>query len=229
MPNPAKRFLLAAILACGQAAMAVAGTPTDPIMRPPVEHLSPALLRAKAELRDVVARRDMEALLARVRAETTLDFGGSEGRQGFQAIWDVDAESRQRLWATLEEILALPGVARRFDHGDEYCAPYVFCTNLPDNADPYEALVVLGSDVAIRSQPSLAGAVLRRVDHVVLARTDDDSRIPSTPDWTRVRLADGATGYISTRWVRSPIDFRLTLRVDDRADTWWLGFLVAGD
>ena len=42
-------------------------------------------------------------------------------------------------------------------------------------------------------------------------------------------IADGATGYISTRWVRSPIDFRLTLRVDDRADTWWLGFLVAGD
>ena len=44
------RFLLAAILACGQAAMAVAGTPTDPIMRPPVEHLSPALVDFHAKL-----------------------------------------------------------------------------------------------------------------------------------------------------------------------------------
>lgn len=222
------RFLLAAILACGQAATAVAGTPTDPVMHPPVEHLSPTLLRAKSELRDIVARRDMEALLARVRPETKLDFGGGEGAGGFQAAWNGDAESRRRLWSTLEEILALPGVARRFDNGDEYCAPYVFCSALPDDINPFDALVVLGSGVAIRDRPSSSSTVLTRVDHVVLTASDDPGGVP-TPDWTRVSLADGTTGYISTRWVRSPIDFRFVLRVDDGADGWWLGFLLAGD
>ena len=48
-------------------------------------------------------------------------------------------------------------------------------------------------------------------------------------DWTHVRLDDGTSGYISTRWVRSPIDYRLTLRVEGGSDTWWLGFLLAGD
>ena len=221
--------ILFAILACCLALNAIASTPSDPVMRPTAEHLPPALLRAKAELRSIIARRDMQALLARVRPETKLDFGGSEGPQGFQMVWNSDPESRQRLWTTLEGILALPGEARRFDHGSEYCAPYVFCTHLPGDVDPFEALVVLGSGVAIRDRPSLSAEVIRRVDHVVLTRANDDPGIESNPDWTRVRLADGTMGYINTRWVRSPIDFRLALRVDDSSETWWLGFFLAGD
>lgn len=219
------RFLLAVVLAvvlaCEPALHAVAGTPADPAMHPPTEHLPPKLLRAKAELRSIVARRDMEALLARVRPETRLDFGGDEGVEGFQAAWNGDAESRQRLWSTLESILALPGISRRFDHGDEYCAPYVFCTGLPGDVDPFEALVVLGSGVAIRDRPSTSGNVLTRVDHVVLRASDDPGSVPTT-DWTRVRLADGTAGYIHSRWVRKPD--RLPVRA---AGGRWRRLLVA--
>ena len=222
------RCIHLAILAC-LAGSATAGTPADPVMRPAPEHLPPPLVRAKAELRGIVAGRDMQALLKRVRAKTTLDFGGSVGPEGFKAVWNGDPESRQRLWSTLESILALPGVARNFERGSEYCAPYIFCAELPGDTDPYESLVVIGSGVAIRDRPSLSGAVLRRVDHVVLTRKGEDPRIEPIPDWTRVRLADGTGGYISTRWVRSPIDFRMTLRIDDGSDAWWLGFLIAGD
>ena len=227
--NPAMRRILLATLACCLATSAIAGTPADPVMRSSVEHLPPTLLRAKAELRDIVTRRDMQALHARVRDETKLDFGGSEGPEGFKAVWGTDAESRQLLWSTLDKILALPGVVRRHDHGSEYCAPYVFCKNLPGDVDPFEALVVLGSGVAIRDRPSLSGVVLRRVDHLVLTRAEDQPGSEPPPDWTHVRLADGTAGYIGTRWVRSPIDYRLTLRVEGGSDTWWLGFLLAGD
>ncbi|HSD17652.1 MAG TPA: SH3 domain-containing protein [Thermomonas sp.] len=223
------RRIHVAILACCLASNAIAGTPADPVMRPPEERLPPALLRAKAELRGIVARRDMAALLARVRAETKLDFGGSAGPEGFEAVWNSDAASRQRLWSTLDGILALPGVARGSDHASEYCAPYVYCMDLPDEIDPFEALVVIGTDVAIRDRPSSSGAVLRRVDHLVLTRVGDDPASEASVDWARIRLADGTAGYISTRWVRSPIDFRLTLRADDGSDTWWLGYLIAGD
>lgn len=230
VPNPAMRRILLATLACGLATSAIAGTPADPVMRPPAEDLPPTLLRAKTELRGIIARRDVQALLSRVRAETKLDFGGSEGPEGFKAVWNTDEESRQRLWSTLDDILALPGVARAFDDdGSEYCAPYVFCADLPDDVDPFEALVVLGSGVAIRDRPSLSGKVVRRVDHVVLTRAEDQAGSDTSPDWTRVALADGTVGYISTRWVRSPIDYRLTLRAEGGSGTWWLGFLIAGD
>jgi hypothetical protein len=154
----------------------------------------------------------------------------TSGPEGFHAVWNSDAESRQRLWSTLDGILALPGVARRSDHGSEYCAPYVFCADLPGDVDPFEALVVLGAGVALRDRASLSGAVIRRVDHVVLTSAEDASgKSQPNPEWTRVRLASGTTGYISTQPVRSPIDFRLTLRVEDGSDAWWLGFLLAGD
>ena len=228
--RPAMRGIRFTMLACCLSASAIAGTPADPVMQPPVEHLPPTLQRAKAELRGIIARRDMQALHARVRAETKLDFGGSEGPEGFKAAWNSDEESRHRLWSTLDQILALPGVARAFDDdGSEYCAPYVFCTNLPGDLDPFEALVVLGEGVAIRDRPSLSGMVLRRVDHIVLTRAEDPPGSKPPPDWTHVRLADGTAGYISTRWVRSPIDYRLTLRVEGGSETWWLGFLIAGD
>lgn len=222
------RFLIA-IVSCCLAASAVGGALADPVMRPPAERLPSKLIQAKAELGGIVARRDMAALLSRVRPETKLDFGGSAGPEGFQAVWNSDPDSRQRLWSTLEDILALPGTAERHDDGDEYCSPYVFCLNLPGTVDPFDTLVVLGSRVAIRNRPSPAGEVLRRVDHIVLTRVEDEPGADTPADWTRVRLANGTVGYISTRWVRSPIDFRLAVRVDDGRGTWWLGYLLAGD
>ncbi|QNN70497.1 hypothetical protein [Thermomonas carbonis] len=61
----------------------------------------------------------------------------------------------------------------------------------------------------------------------MLTASDDPRSVP-TPDWARVSLADGTAGYISRRWLRSPIDFRLVLRVDDGTERWWLGFLLVG-
>lgn len=216
------------LLACGLLPGVHAGTRDDPAMPPPREQLPPVLASAKQELRAIVSRRDMAALLARVRPDTKLDFGGSEGREGFLALWAGGPESRQHLWRTLDGILSLPGVVRDFDGGVEYCAPYVFCDDLPGSIDPFQALVVLGSGVAIRDRASADGLVLARVDYAVLARADMPGAEPSL-EWTRVRLADGTTGYASNRWLRSPIDFRLALRMDETGDRWWLGFLLSGD
>lgn len=61
----------------------------------------------------------------------------------------------------------------------------------------------------------------------MLIRAQDDRGTGGPADWTPFKLADGS--YISTRWIRSAIDFRLTLGMDDGTDRWWLGFLIAGD
>lgn len=202
----------------------------DPAMPPPTEHLSPGLRQAKNELQDIVARRDINALQARIRPDTKLDFGGSDGPEGFQLLWNSNTESRNRLWETLDTILALPGVLRDHDAGAEYCTPYVFCMDLPGEADPFDALVVLGTRVAIRARASVDGVVVRRVSHIVVTSTEQPgNHEPAAPGWTFVRLADGTAGYVSTRWVRSPIDFRLALRIDRSGSTWWIGFLLAGD
>ena len=88
--------------ACGLLAGVHAATRADPAMPPPREQLPPTLASARQELRAIVSRHDMAALLARVRPETRLDFGGSEGREGFLALWGDGPGSRQSLWRTLD-------------------------------------------------------------------------------------------------------------------------------
>jgi hypothetical protein len=46
-------------------------------------------------------------------------------------------------------------------------------------------------------------------------------------DWLNVRLADGSTGYINVKYVRSPIGYRAIFeRTDGR---WVMTYFIAGD
>lgn len=215
-----------ALLALVLSGPVVAGVPVDPVMPPPVERLPPKLQAARDALRAIVARKDMAALVAHVRPESKLDFGGTSGPAGFREKWDANQETRQALWRTLEGILALPGVPA--EDGLAYCSPYVFCADLPGDFELYDALVVLGSDVAVRARPSRDAAVLRRVDHAIVNRTYV-AGVENAPGWSAVTLADGTSGYVSTRWIRDVVDFRLSLRLEGDGDRWWLEYLLAGD
>ena len=45
--------------------------------------------------------------------------------------------------------------------------------------------------------------------------------------WKRVQLADGRTGYMASRYVRSPIEHRALFEFEN--GRWWLMAYVAGD
>ncbi|MFT3669442.1 MAG: hypothetical protein QM795_12900 [Pseudoxanthomonas sp.] len=178
------------------------------------------------DLRRIVEARDLQALRAHVRANTTLSFGGDSGLQGFDAVWVRDAATTRELWLTLDTLLALPGIAQREEGKDIYCAPYVFCLPSPADIDVFDALVVLGGDVAARAQPHLQAPVLSRVSHVVLTRINDPA--PPPQGWTHVRLASGQQGYIATHLLRSPVDYRISL-VSEGPSGWSVQYFVVGD
>ncbi|KRA54663.1 hypothetical protein ASD77_08750 [Pseudoxanthomonas sp. Root65] len=220
---PAARALLFALLmAAGSAA---AGN--DPVLAPPAEALPPAAEAMRDELQRIVAARDLQALRAHVREDTTLSFGGDSGPQGFDAVWATDAAATRALWRVLDALLALPGVARSEEGKDIYCAPYVFCLPYPADIDVFDAQVVLGRDVAVRAQPGPQAPVVTRVSHVVLTALDDATGA-STPGWVHVRLASGQQGYVAGTLLRSPLDYRLSL-VSEGDGRWRIQYFVAGD
>lgn len=211
------------LLFTGLMAAASAAAASDPVLAPPADTLPPAAQAMRDDLQRIVAARDAQALRAHVRDATTLSFGGDTGPEGFDALWLRDADATRELWRVLEEILALPGVARQGDDKDVYCAPYVYCLPYPAGVDVFEAEVVLGRDVSVRTRPDLKAPVVTRVSHVVVTRIED----PAT-DWTRVRLASGREGYIATPLLRSPIDYRVSL-VREGERGWAFEYFVAGD
>jgi len=217
----ARALLPILLMAAGTAAAS-----DDPVLAPPVETLPPALQAVRADLQRIVAARDLQALRAHVRDDTTLSFGGDAGPSGFDELWGRAPVASQSLWRELEAILALPGVAREEEGRDVYCSPYVFCLPYPDGIDVFDAQVVLGRDVALREAPNGRSRVLARVDHVVVKRIDDGTE-PAN-DWMRVRLASGQEGFIAPYLSRSPVDYRFSI-VDEGAGRWRFRYFVAGD
>ena len=212
-----------ALLLTGLMAAASAAAGNDPVLAPPTDALSPAVRAMRDDLQRIVAARDLQTLRAHVRDTTTLSFGGDTGPQGFDAVWARDADSTRDLWRVLDAVLALPGVSRPEEGGDQYCAPYVSCLPYPEDIDVFDAQVVLGRDVAVRERPDPHAAVVTRVSHVVVTRIEDPAA-----DWTRVRLASGKEGYIATSLLLSPIDYRVSLiREGERG--WAFQYFVAGD
>ncbi|HWM91224.1 MAG TPA: SH3 domain-containing protein [Thermoanaerobaculia bacterium] len=209
-----KRLLAALLLLQVTVAAAQVGKllPTDEAVR------DPALFAFRAQLQAAVARHDSEAVLAAVHPNIKNSFGGDDGIDAFKRIWKLPGHDSP-LWDELGTVLALGGA---FHDSDTFAAPYVY-QRWPERFDSFEHVAVLGTGVRVRSEPGLNGRILTSLSFDVV-RLDGPA---GDSGWTRVKLRDSRTGYISSRYVRSPVDYRaLFEKADGR---WRLAFFVAGD
>lgn len=197
------------------------GTPSvEPTLKP-VDEASrrPDFLEFRRRLQDAVARRDEVVVLASVHPNVRVSFGDSGGIQAFRK--EVVNSRTEDFWGEFGAILRLGG---RFRMGNAFDAPYTFSA-WPSEYDSFECLAVIGTRVRVRAAPGLSSRILTALDFAIVRALLPDA--PATPGWRRVELADGRTGYISSRYVRSPIDYRALFEFQD--GRWWLMAYVAGD
>jgi hypothetical protein len=179
----------------------------------------PDFFSFRARLMQAVARRDASALLEIVDPAIKNGFGGDDGKAAFERQWQpTSADSK--VWETLAAVLALGG--RR--SGDEgFTAPYVFAA-WPDGVDGFEHVAVIGDRVRVRRSASTDAEEIAFVSFAVLRRGRDDQ---APEAWTPVIAPDGRAGYISSQYVRSPIDYRAFFTKKD--GRWRMVMLLAGD
>ena len=175
-----------------------------------------------AELTDIVARRDLAALKRHLPPDAKISFGGDAGPDGLDTAWEPTRPDT-KLWGTLREILALGGVQARYDGALEWCAPYPSCQDAPADSGltGYDYVIVTGTAVAVRSAPSTNAMLLGRVSHEILELAEGDEA-----DWWQVKW-QGATGYVRRDLARSPIDYRLTMRIAQ--GNWFIPYFLGGD
>lgn len=185
----------------------------------------PELFVFRARLQEAVARHDVAAVLEAVDPNIKVDFGGGGGIADFRNAWKLQDGDKSPLWAELGLVLALGG---SFQGENVFAAPYVFASDRFDDA--YEQVAVLGSNVRVRAEPSLRSPILAVLSFDIV-RLSEIGRTRMTPEqaeeWAAVELRGGRTGYIASRYVRSPIDFRaIFTRKDGR---WSMTAFIAGD
>ena len=139
--------------------------PAQTVEAPPVDEADavPGFAAYRARLLEAVVARDIDAILSMAGADIHLSFGGESGRAALRAFLEVPPEDfapanrheapalRERNWADLETVLRMGG---RFDGDGRFIAPYPFTFDLPGGMDPFEALFVTGTGVALRAARS---------------------------------------------------------------------------
>lgn len=188
--------------------------PTDEAVR------DPQLFAFRAQLQAAIARHDIQAVLDVVHPNIKNTFGGDDGIESFKRLWKLPG-GESELWDELGTVLALGG---SFQNEDNFFAPYVY-SEWPERFDAFQHAAVVGTGVRVRSEPGLQGAILTSLTFDIV---QVQPRSPDLPrDWTPVKLLDGRKGYIASRYVRSPVDYRASLSREN--GSWRLNFFVAGD
>jgi hypothetical protein len=195
------------------------GGVTEPTLRPSDEGpRRPDFVEFRRRLRDAVARKDVEGVLSALDPNVKVAFDGAVGVDAFKKYHLNNTE--QDFWEEFAVILALGG---RFSMADQFAAPYVFAA-WPSDFDSFECLAVIGTRVRLRAAPRLDARTKGLLDYAIVQAFGN---APAVNGWRQVKLADGRTGYVSSRYVRSPIERRAIFEFKERR--WWLTAYVAGD
>ena len=180
----------------------------------------PGFVEFKAQLAEIIRRKDAAALLSVLDPNLRHTFGTGNGRDEFKTQWlDNPDPGSGGVWTELADVLRLGGRCQ----GDEFVAPYVW-TDWPNQFDELEFAAVVGAQVRVRERPSATAKVIGSVSFTVVPR---DSTWSGDGQWEKVSLADGRIGYVAERFLRTPLDWRAWfVRRDGR---WLITTFIAGD
>jgi hypothetical protein len=179
---------------------------------------NPDFLAFRTRLKTIVAKHDTKALLEIMDPSIRASFGSDSGISAFVAMWTPD-EPDSKLWKELGTVLELGGT---FAGPTIFTAPYTF-SRWPNDVDSFDFMAVIGANVRIRTQPGADAPVLASVSYAIL---ENDLAAKEVEGWTAVKF-DGKRGYVSSQYIRSPIDYRA--RFEYANGRWRMVFFLAGD
>jgi len=153
-----------------------------------------------------------------VAPDVLVNFGGDKGHATFVKQWEISS-SKSELWRQFDAILPLgcarveqarviPSLAGQFDYDED--------------ADVFELAVVVSPAAELRKTSAAASEVMTTLSWDVVRPIANEGETQ-----TKVRLKDGREGWLWTREVRAPIDYRAT--IEKRKGKWMITAFVAGD
>jgi hypothetical protein len=187
-----------------------------------------SFLEFRRNLQEAIQRRDTKFLLGAVDPEIKLSFAEDYGLKRFREMWQPE-RPESKIWEQLDDVLRLGGTfGYDQDSSHTFWAPYVFGRfKSGDALDVFEALVVIGEEVKLRSSPSTEAPVVAMLSHEVVHQVTDEPKAGENVRWAHVITASDRKGYVWRKYLRSPIDYRAAFgKINGR---WKLVSFVRGD
>jgi hypothetical protein len=199
---------------------------------PPVDEADkdPSFKAFRDALIDAVKRKDTQFVLSVVARDIVSDFGGGNGIDNFKSKWRLGKIGESKLWVELDAVLSMGGSFRVDEGKKTFWAPYVYST-WPDDFDCGEdaqCYAVTGDHVNARREPGSTAPIVASLSYDIVKSRIEDTESKKTPEgWTRVIVPGGAAGYVATRFLRSPGDYRAGFA--NVKGKWLMTTFVAGD
>lgn len=182
---------------------------------------TPGLAALGEKLRRASKDRNADALLALVDDNIKLDFGDGGGKLELKRRLTAPD---YKLWEELEAALALGcGLASGGDDDGYASWPWFFSKDIIP-LDPFEAFIVTGERVRLRSGASLSARVIGAVSWDYVRLRDYP---PEDAAYAKVQTRNGSAGYIAKAYLRSLVDYRLIANEVD--GNWRVTAFIAGD
>lgn len=208
---------LALIVAAGASAQERFVRPSDEAKR------DPTFLAFRTKLIAAVKRRDSKHLLGILDPKITSSFGGDEGIADFKKYWKFPGPKTE-FWSEFLTVITNGGGFDK-ETKNRFCAPYLF-ENFPADLDEFRHLAIFGSNVNLRSKPSLMAPVVAQLSYNVVEAVEPGSQDEDS-DWMEIRTLGGKRGFVKSGFVRSPIDYRACF--EKKRGKWKMTAFVAGD
>jgi hypothetical protein len=191
----------------------------------------PTLVQFLDQLKKTVSDKDKAALLAAIDPTIRVSFGSDQGIEAFRKMWVLDTHPETSpVWKELNDALSLGGNFSKMAPGT-YFIPYLY-ENFPNNVDAFQYGGITGSNVNVRSAPSLGAPVIAQLTYDVVkaeAPLTASVRIGDyTYPWVAIVTPDGKKGYVAQKYIRKPVDYRMGLRKDS-TNHWKINLFVTGD
>jgi hypothetical protein len=188
-----------------------------------------SFLAFRTKLISAAERKDAKYIYSILDPNIKLSFGGEEGIADLKNIWKPESKDT-RFWDEFLPVIrtggAFTGVGR--NRLNSFTAPYTF-SSWPDDIDGFEYHAIFGNNVNLREGPSMDAKVLGRLSYNVIKviRDADEFETEDVPGWYRIETMGGMSGYVSSKYVRSHLDYRAGF--EKKRGVWKMTFFIAGD
>ncbi|HNV68177.1 MAG TPA: SH3 domain-containing protein [Candidatus Ozemobacteraceae bacterium] len=196
-------------------------------------HLDPTLQQFWKQMALATRTRNFAFLEPHIDPNLRWTLGPESGIKSFMRYWNLDKNPQQSIfWKELDRVLHLGGAFINNDR-NRFQAPYVSAC-WPDEYDGFTHAAIIADNVPLRQTPEPAGKVIGWLSYdIVRLDIDQLSHAPrqklqgETHPWVQVTTAQGHTGFVWGKYVRSPIDIRLMVEKID--GIWKITCFLAGD
>lgn len=184
----------------------------------------PSFLAFRNKLIAAAEKRDLRYVKSIMARDIKLSFGGHEGVKDFDKLW----ADKDKFWKEFLTVLRNGGHWHR-DGGRRqnfFTAPYSF-KGFPDEFDAFDHFVIFGSNVNLRSAPSLKSEVKGSLSYNIVTLDDFPINRQEESQWYKVTTLGGKSGFVHRDYVRSPIHLRAGF--EKIGGRWRMVFFISGD